>query len=223
MRDSHPPVAWYRQLIAVVPRHIWLKATVTPLFIAVFFGAYLYLLKSPAYPITVMPFTALDQFIGFQPRAISLYVSLWVYVSLPPALLGTRSELFGYATAMAATCLTGLLIFYFWPTTVPPAQIDWALHPGMDFLKRMDVGGNAFPSLHVATAAFSALWFNFILRRFGAPPWVLGLNWAWCAGIVYSTVAIRQHVVVDVVAGLVLGILVAHLSLRRRPYVPIPL
>ncbi|MEO8117932.1 MAG: phosphatase PAP2 family protein [Rhodoferax sp.] len=223
MPNAPPPLAWYRQLVAVVPQHLWLKATVTPLFIAVFFGAYLYLLKSPAYPITVMPFTALDQFIGFQPRAISLYVSLWVYVSLPPALLGSRRELFDYAAAMAVTCLIGLLFFYFWPTTVPPAQIDWALHPGMDFLKSMDVGGNAFPSLHVATAAFSALWFSFILSRFGAPRWVLGLNWVWCAGIVYSTVAIRQHVVVDVIAGLVLGILVAHLSLRRRPYVPIPL
>ena len=222
MRDSHPPLAWYRQLAAVVTQHIWLKATVTPLFIAVFFGAYLYLLKSPVYPITVMPFTVLDQYISFQPRAIWLYVSLWVYVSLPPALLGTRSELFDYAAAMAATCMMGLMIFYFWPTAVPVAQVDWALHPGMDFLKNMDAGGNDFPSLHVATAAFSALWFSFILSRFGAPPWVLGLNWAWCAGIVYSTVATRQHVVVDVVAGLVLGILAAHLSLRRR-YVRIPL
>lgn len=213
----------YRQLIAVVPQHLWLKATVTPPFIAVFFGACLYLLKNPAYPTTVMPFTLLDQLIGFQPGAIPLYVSLWVYVSLPPALLGTRNELFDHAAAMAATCLMGLLIFYFWPTTVPPAQIDWALHPGMDFLKRMDAAGNACPSLHVATATFPARWFNFILRRFGTPPWVLGLSWAWCAGIVYSTVAIRQHVVVHVVAGLVLGILVAQLSSRRRPYVPIPL
>jgi len=223
MCNSPVPLAWYRQLAAVVTQHLWLKTTVTPVFIALFFGAYLYLLKSPAYPTTVMPFTALDHFIGFEPRAIWLYVSLWVYVSLPPVLLGTRRELFDYAAAMAATCLMGLLIFYFWPTAVPAAQVDWALYPGMDFLKSMDVGGNAFPSLHVATAAFSALWFNFILSRFGAPRWVLGVNWAWCTGIVYSTVAIRQHVVVDVVAGLVMGILMAYLSLRRRPYVQIPL
>lgn len=223
MCNSPVPLAWYRQLATVVTQHLWLKTTVTPVFIALFFGAYLYLLKSPAYPTTVMPFTALDHFIGFEPRAIWLYVSLWVYVSLPPVLLGTRRELFDYAAAMAATCLMGLLIFYFWPTAVPAAQVDWALYPGMDFLKSMDVGGNAFPSLHVATAAFSALWFNFILSRFGAPRWVLGVNWAWCTGIVYSTVAIRQHVVVDVVAGLVMGILMAYLSLRRRPYVQIPL
>lgn len=223
MSNSRPPLAWYRQVAIVLPRHLWLKAIVTPLFISLFFGAYLYLLKSPAHPTTVMPFTALDQLIGFQPTAMPLYVSLWVYVSLPPAILGTRRELFDYATAMATTCLIGLLIFYFWPTAVPAAQVDWALYPGMDYLKSMDAGGNACPSLHVATAAFSAIWLNFILSRFRAPRWVLGLNWAWCAGIVYSTIAIRQHVVVDVVAGLVLGILFAHLSLRRRNCVQIPL
>jgi len=214
-------VAWYRQLGAAVTQHLWLKAIGTPVFIALFFWAYLYLLKHPAYPLTVMPFTALDQWIGFQPMAIPLYVSLWVYVSLPPALLGSRRELFDYAAAMTVTCLVGLLIFYFWPTAVPPAGIDWALYPGMDALKSLDAGGNACPSLHVATAAFSGIWFHFVLRRFTAPRWVLGLNWVWCGGIVYSTIATRQHVVVDVLAGLVLGILLAYLALRRR-YVPIP-
>lgn len=223
MSNSRPPLAWYRQLAAVLTQHIWLKALVTPLFIALFFGAYLYLLKSPTFPTTVMPFTALDHLIGFQPMVMPLYLSLWVYVSLPASILGTRRELFDYATAMTANCLIGLLIFYFWPTSVPAAQLDWALYPGMDYLKSMDAAGNACPSLHVATAAFSAIWLNFILSRFGAPRWVLYLNWAWCIGIIYSTLAIRQHVVVDVMAGLVLGTLAAYLSLWRRNCVQIPL
>jgi len=222
MNKSHHPLAWYRQLAAGFMRHVWLKAIGTPLYIALFFWAYLYLLKSPMFPTTVMPFTTLDHLIGFQPMAIPLYLSLWVYVSLPPAILATQRELFDYATAMTATCLIGLLIFYFWPTAVPAAQVDWALYPSMGYLKSMDAAGNACPSLHVATAAFSAVWLNFILSRFGAPRWVLGLNWAWCAGIVYSTVAIRQHVVVDVIAGLVLGLSAAYLSLWRRNCVQIP-
>jgi len=223
MSNSLAPLAWYRQVAIALPRHLWLKAMVTPLFIALFFGAYLYLLKSPMFPITVMPLTVLDHLISFQPSAMPLYVSLWVYVSLPPAILGTRRELFDYAAAMAINCLVGLLIFYFWPTSVPAAQVDWALYPGMDYLKSMDAAGNACPSLHVATATFSAIWLNFILSRFGVPRWLQYVNWVWCAGIVYSTIAIRQHVVVDVVAGLVLGILMAHLSLRNRRCVQIPL
>jgi membrane-associated phospholipid phosphatase len=86
----------------------------------------------------------------------------------------------------------------------------------MNFLKNLDAGGNACPSLHVATAVFSGIWLHRLLRRFGAPSWMPVINGVWCAGIVYSTIAIRQHVALDVLAGLALGLLAARLSLRIR-------
>ena len=205
---------WYHQAAAVVSKHIYLKSVGTMLFIGVFFGAYFYLLKFPSYPPTVMPFTGLDRLIGFVPQTLPLYLSLWVYVSLPPALLATRRELYGYGLSIAATCISGLLIFYFWPTVVPAAHIDWNQYPDMDFLKNMDASGNACPSLHVTAAVFSGIWLHHLLRRFGAPLWILIVNFVWCIGIVYSTMATRQHVVLDVLAGLALGVLAAHLSLR---------
>jgi membrane-associated phospholipid phosphatase len=213
---NSPQAPWYRQIAAVITRHVVLKGIGTPLFIGLFFGAYFYVLKAPAYPTTVMPFTWLDRMIGFQPGAMPLYVSLWVYVSLPPALLATRSELYRYGMAMAATCLVGLIAFYFWPTTVPAADIDWARYPGMDFLKNVDAAGNAFPSLHVATAIFSGLWLDHLLRRFDAPLWSRLFSWLWCIGIIYSTLATRQHVAVDVWGGLMLGGVAAWLSLRHH-------
>jgi membrane-associated phospholipid phosphatase len=186
------------------------------LFIGLFFGAYFYVLKGPAYPTTVMPVTLLDRLIGFQPLALPMYLSLWVYVSLPPALLETRRELYGYAMAMAGTCLAGLMIFYFWPTAVPVANIDWAVYPQMDFLKGVDAAGNACPSLHVATAVFSGVWLHYLLGRCSAPLWLRIFNWIWCIGIVYSSMATRQHVAVDVLGGLVLGVSASCLSLRHR-------
>ena len=216
MNNNSRRTPWYRQAAAVIPRHLYLKSIGTPLFISLFFGAYLYLLKNPVYPATVMPVIFLDRLIGFQPLALPLYISLWVYVSLPPALLATRRDLYGYAGAMAGTCLAGLIIFYFWPTAVPAALIDWARYPNVDFLKNVDASGNACPSLHVATAVFSGIWLHHLLHRFGAPLWILIFNWAWCTGIVYSTMATRQHVAVDVLAGLVLGVPAAYLSLRYR-------
>lgn len=212
---QHPPLAWYRQAAQLVPRDLVLKSIGIPIFIAVFFGAYFYVLKNPAYPVTVMPLTLLDRLISFEPTALALYLSLWLYVSLPPAFLASRRELCVYGLAMAGTCLTGLLVFYFWPTAVPPSDIDWALYPGVDFLKNMDASGNACPSLHVATAVFSGIWLHHLLRRFGAPLWVILFNALWCTGIVYSTVATRQHVAVDMWAGLALGALTAWLSLRQ--------
>lgn len=213
MRENTP---WYSQAAAAIPRHLHLKSIGTMLFIGLFFGAYFYLLKQPAYPTTVMPITWLDGLIGFQPLALPMYLSLWVYVSLPPAFLATRRELYGYGLAMAGTCLAGLVVFYLWPTAVPAADIDWTQYPDVDFLKSLDASGNACPSLHVATAIFSGIWLHRLLRRFGAPLWIIFFNGMWCAGIVYSTLATRQHVAVDVLAGLALGVLGAYLSLRRR-------
>lgn len=213
---TRQPTPWYRQAAAVMARHVLLKSIGTTLFISLFFGAYFYLLKTPAYPTTVMPLIGLDRLIGFQPLALPLYLSLWVYVSLPPALLATRRELYGYSLAMALTCLVALLVFYFWPTAIPPAGIDWAQYPDVAFLKSMDAAGNACPSLHVATAIFSGIWLHHLLRRFCAPLWLFSFNGAWCAGIIYSALATRQHVAVDVLAGLALGLLTAGLSLRNR-------
>ena len=214
MNDLRIP--WYRQAVTNLFSHWWLKVFCIPLLIGVFFAAYFYLLRHPAYPVTVMPLTALDRLIGFQPLALPMYLSIWVYVSLPPALLATRRDLKAYAKDIGLTCLAGLLVFYFWPSTVPVGDIDWALSPTVGLLKNLDAAGNACPSLHVATTAFSCLWLGDILRRIGAPRWVSVLSWGWFVGISYSTLATRQHVVIDVLAGLALGLAAGWLSLRIR-------
>src|SRR5664279_2890805 len=95
LNDDGRQAPWSRQVAAVILRHVYLKSIGTMFFISLFFGAYFYLLKDPAYPTTVMPITPMDRLVGFQPLALPLYLSLWVYVSLPPALLATRRELYG--------------------------------------------------------------------------------------------------------------------------------
>lgn len=215
-------IAWYRQAARVIPQHLLLKSIGTTTFFCLFFAAYFYLLKHPAYPTTVMPALALDHLIPFEPMALPVYLSLWVYVSLLPAFFSMRRELYRYGLSMTLMCITGLAVFYFWPTAAPAPDIDWSLYPDVDFLKNIDASGNAFPSLHVATAFFSAFWLQRLLRRFEAPTWASWCNAIWCAAIIYSTVAIRQHVVVDVAAGLVLGGLTAWLSLPRNRTSTIP-
>ena len=68
----------------------------------------------------------------------------------------------------------------------------------------------------MATAVFSGIWLHHLLRGIGAPLWATIVNMLWCAGIVYSTLATRQHVTVDVVAGALLGVIPAFLSVRYR-------
>lgn len=216
MNTSPQEIPWFRQAAAVIPKHLVLKGLGTTIFISVFFLAYFYVLRHPAYSPTVMPVIWLDRLIGFEPLALPLYLSLWLYVGGLPAFFSTRTELYRYGLSMALMCAFGLLIFYVWPTGIPVPDIDWTQYPDMGFLKNLDASGNACPSLHVATAFVSAVWFHHLLRRFGAPLWIFMLSWSWCIGIIYSTLAIRQHVVIDVGAGLLLGGLAAWLSLPYR-------
>ncbi len=205
---------WYRHVVSAAGQHMWLKAIGTTTFITLFFIAYFFVLRHPAYPPTVMPAIWLDRLIGFQPLALPVYFSLWIYVSLLPALFASRDELLRYALSMTLMCALGLAIFYAWPTAAPAPDIDWTRHPDIVFLKSIDAAGNACPSLHVATAVLSAAWFHHLLRRFDSPSWLLISNWVWCLAIGYSTIAIRQHVAVDAFAGLALGGGAAWLSLR---------
>lgn len=205
---------WYRQALHRVPNVILLKSVGTTIFMTLFFTAYIHLLKNPSYAVTVMPLTAIDQWIDFNGMTLPLYLSLWIYTSLPPALMVRRADLERYGWSIGGVCVFGLIAFYFYPTAVPPAEVDWSAYPGFDFLKKIDTAGNACPSLHVASAVFSGIWLHRQLREMRAGPVVLALNAAWCIGILYSTLATKQHVSLDLLAGLVLGVVGAFLSLR---------
>ncbi len=216
MRDNYLQSGAWQAFRTVLFKRFWFKCFGTMGFTAAFFVAYIYLLKHPVYEVTAMPLTWLDEVVPFQPVALIPYLSLWLYVSLPPLFFATAREIIAYGWRIAAVCVTGLLIFLFWPTAVPPADIDWARYPGVAFLKGVDAAGNACPSLHVATAMFSAVWLHYLLRQFGARAWLLMLNGVWCVAIVWSTMATRQHVALDVYAGIALGGLGAWLSLPHR-------
>ncbi|WP_228273742.1 phosphatase PAP2 family protein [Rhodocyclus tenuis] len=194
----------------------WFKCFGTMGFTAVFFGAYIYLLRNPAGEVFTMPVTAIDRLVTFEPGALLIYLSLWVYVSLPPVLMPTRREIIEYGVWIGGLCLIALTIFYFWPNAVPPANIDWAVYPGMAFLKGVDAAGNACPSLHVATAVFSAYWLHWLLPAAGIGRTGNLISTVWCVAIAYSTLATKQHVAVDVFAGTALGLLLAWASRPQR-------
>jgi membrane-associated phospholipid phosphatase len=219
----HPPnVGWLHQVGARLFRWWPAKMIGTALGMAAFFVAYFWVLRHPLHSPTIIPLTAVDRLVDFRPGALPLYFSLWVYVPLAPALLSGRREFMAYGLAVVGLSLIGLGIFLVWPTAVPPSGIDWSQHPAIAFLKSVDASGNACPSLHVAFAVFTAVWLRRILRQMGAGRVVRALNWLWCLGILYSTVAIRQHVALDVLTGTVLGATVAVVHLRLLRAFPGP-
>jgi hypothetical protein len=173
--------------------------------IALFFTAYFWVMRHPLSAMTVMPVSWVDAWIGFIPAAFPLYASLWLYIALGTALARNIGELAAYGLASLAMSAVGLAVFMLWPTKVPDFGIDWSLYPWLQFMKSMDVSGNACPSLHAAFCVFTAAVLHVQLKSLDAARWVLAGNLLWCLGILVSTVATRQHVALDAIAGAVLG------------------
>jgi len=210
-----PRLAWFRQL-AVRFAILWpLKAAGTMTFMVLFFWGYFTVLRHPLTTPTMMPRLVVDEWIPFSAAAFPVYASLWVYVSLPPAFIGSLRPLLWFGAWISAMCLFCLGIYWLLPTSVPPAGIDWSAYPQLAAIKNVDAAGNACPSLHVASSVFTALWLERIARAVGAPAALRWGNALLCAAILWSTIATCQHVVLDVIAGVLVGLAFALPALRH--------
>jgi PAP2 superfamily protein len=187
-------------------RTLWaLKMLATVIGVAVFFYAYFWVMRHPLSAATAMPMTWIDDLVSFSPQSFLLYASLWVYVALGSALARDGLELAAWGAACFAMTVVGLGIFMALPTKVPDFAIDWSRYPSLEFLKAIDVSGNACPSLHAAFAVFTAVVLHGQLTAIRAPRALLVCNALWCLGIVYSAMATRQHLALDIIAGSVLA------------------
>jgi peptidoglycan-N-acetylglucosamine deacetylase len=226
MPTSKSSPTWLGELRARFFAHFALKAIIIPLFISLFFVGYFHLLRHPRQPVTTVPLLALDHWVTFQPAAVLPYLSLWFYVVAGAGFVRGKREMRAYAAATALISLVGFALFFFWPTTVPASAIDWMQYTGMGLLKRVDASGNACPSLHVAFAVFTTIWLERLFRHLGAPAAARVVNALWGIAIVYSTLATKQHVAVDALAGATLGAVAGLLNPSRpsidlmAPYSP---
>lgn len=218
--NPHPaplPLPWPAEIALRMRRHFLLKLVGTSVFTWLFFLGYFHLLRHPMHPVTVMPLTALDHLVPFQPWMLFPYLSLWVYVGFAPGLQRNFAELVVYGLWVGGLCLAGLAIFYVWPSAVPPLTIDVSGYPGFRMLQGVDAAGNACPSMHVAVAIFTAVRLDDVLRQARTPIVFRLLNASWFLAIAWSTLAVKQHVVLDALAGALLGLAFVLPSLRWRP------
>jgi membrane-associated phospholipid phosphatase len=196
----------WKQELKTRAGHLWAgKMFATLGAIAVFFYAYFWVMRHPLSGMTVMPVIWIDDLVAFSPASFVVYVSLWVYVGLGPQVAKDARDLAAWGAVAFAMAVVGLGIFLALPTRVPDFGVDWSRYPLLAFLKRVDVSGNACPSLHVAFAVFTAVVLHAQLTAIRAPRIFLAGNSLWCLAIVYSTMATRQHVALDVVAGSILA------------------
>lgn len=212
-----PRQPWTHDIGQRLRVHQPLKIVGTTLWIWVFFIGYFHLLRHPMRPVTEMPLTLIDAWVPFQPAWLIPYLSLWLYVGIAPGLQRNFRELATYGLWAGALCLAGLAFFALWPTRVPLQPMDAGGFPGYALLRGIDAAGNACPSMHVAIAVFTACWIEHIFKSAATPVLLRAINMAWFLAITYSTLATGQHVLLDALAGAVLGAVFAWASLRWRP------
>lgn len=170
-----------------------------------FFLGYFLILNFPFFGVTVMPLTAMDRLIPYQSAGWMLYASLWVYVALPPSLIADRRELLRYGWMAAGVSLAGFAIFMLWPTAVPSVAVEGA-DSSLVRIRDLDTTGNSCPSLHVAFSVYTAVWLDRFCQQLRLAKVSRWINVLWCVGIIYSTLATKQHVFIDAVAGVALGL-----------------
>ena len=138
-----PALDWRARVWQRIRYRTLLKTVGTTAFMVIFFRAYFALLENPRQAPTVLPEIWLDHWVDFTPAAFPIYLSLWVYVSLAPALMGNLRALLWFGTWVGVLCLLCLGVFWAWPTQTPPFGVDWGLYPGLSLIKGTDAAGNA--------------------------------------------------------------------------------
>lgn len=170
--------------------------------------------------------TEVDASLPFVP-AFALPYSLWypfLFVVFALVLRKDRREYFRLLLAFCLGLLLSNLVFLLFQTTVPRPEIgsDGFFHGLVSFIYTNDQPYNCFPSVHVLTSALMVYGSRVLSRAAKIPIFVVA------ASIIVSTVMIKQHVIADVLAGLLAaklvfwlsGALIARLSERKRSRLP---
>lgn len=147
------------------------------------------------------PEIGIDAYIPFVPIFVFGYTLYYAWLFLPMLLLRTRAQFYQVMIGFNLVQMPALLLFLLYPShmTRPLVPGDDIASRLVRFLYRMDPGFNLLPSLHVGHSVLVALFFHAFRPR---SAWVTigsGL-------IILSTLLIKQHVVLDVLSGIVLAV-----------------
>jgi len=151
-----------------------------------------------------LPLFAFENRIPFIPWTVIIYLSTFPQIAAA-VLLIRREDLHQSVVTIIKIILFLSLIFLLYPTTYPRPDLPPGTAPSSrflyDFLTKLDTPQNCFPSLHVTMSVFVALILRRRNRRLGM--WFL----AWALAIMVSTMTLKQHYLLDVLAGIFLAVI----------------
>lgn len=184
----------------------------------------LYMLPNhfPALEPVQLPLWAIDRRIPFLPHLVWVYVSEYLFFIVIYLSVREMRNLSRFIYGFLSLQVFSVIIFWLLPTTYPrdlfplPANLDPVTHAVFTLLRKADAPTNCCPSLHVSSVYLSALIFLHEQRK--KLPFYLG----WATAISLSTLATKQHYLVDVLAGMALALIFYWIFNHRIRYREIP-
>ena len=132
------------------------------------------------------------------------YYFYYLLIVVPPFLIKNKDRLLHLTNNLILISIVGYLFYYFWPisSTEILFQVNDNILSGMHTLITFDyLHQNAFPSMHVAVSFL----IGYVL--IDESPKFKFLIKIIIASIFFATFFIKQHYIVDSIAGLFLGYL----------------
>lgn len=160
--------------------------------------------------------TPLDAWLPLVPEFIVFYMLGYLFVLVPCLLVRDRTDFYAATVAFCLMLAVAFLLFRYLPV-----QMDKTYALGDDWFSRLayfqqskDTSYNNFPSLHVGLNVYAYALIAWQSRRI--PAWWL----PWPVLIVISTLLVKQHLLVDVLGGVLLayGGFVVFRRLARSPF-----
>jgi len=168
----------------------------------VYFGARLFTTNRPHSDWTL----TIDHFIPFLPCTVAIYFGCYLFWAVNYLLIASRERKQAYRFFCADFLAKSICLFCFvlLPTTNIRPVVDghsvWDVL--MRFLYRIDAPNNLFPSIHCLV---SWLCWEGARGQRELPQWYRCVSLLMAVAVCFSTLTTRQHVIVDMMGGILLA------------------
>ena len=197
-------------------RHIGAKLLLYATMAMLFFWGYRMVAEMTATRSGEVSFlTPIDEAIPFVPEFVFPYMSLYALFWLPVIVSRNISlrDFFGIIVATGGMFAVAFTVYLVVPSRYPRPDVS----PDASFvyyvlakaLYAYDLPNNTLPSTH---AAVVAILLSATRKKFGRRTYAIYALWG--TSILLSTVTVKQHYIVDLVSGIILGI--ASFAIARR-------
>lgn len=186
--------------IAVLPKNVWLTNFIV-LFLFWAGGYFLtgFITANRSFASLMLPF---ERHIPFVSETVFVYVTVYPLFLLPLLLLEDPKELAAYDIAQVAGLTVSYVTYIVFPVSFPRESVEIVNFSTfvVSILHSADPAWNCFPSTHCTTCSIAAVALWRYDTRLGI--WAILSTFAICL----STLFTKQHYVVDVVAGVGIGL-----------------